>query len=224
MKRISASIMALLIAVTLFIFAYKPSDHEYLSESPTESQYEVKLIEYNGFDAIYTQVIQKQRQQIESERKAKHQQALEEAHRLYDAKIAGEARQRLEAKRLQSQNRTEQKQISRSNDVDLTQITMTATFYTAQCDGCTGITANGTDITRAITYKGYRVIAADRSIPFGTILRITLKGGTVISGIVADRGGDIKGARLDILVASNSEAYHLGRQQVMVERVGYYGE
>ncbi|MGE7843904.1 3D domain-containing protein [Lysinibacillus sp. NPDC093712] len=205
LKRI---LLALLLALTLFINAHKPSDHEHLAESPTERYYEI--IPYvNGYDAIYTQYLENERQQAEIAQKIKRKQALEEAQRLYDAKLAKIA---------------QHKQISRGNNAKLTQFTMIATFYTAQCNGCTGITANGTEITRTITYKGYRVIAADRSIPFGTILRITLNGGTVINGIVADRGGAIKGARLDILVASNSEAYHLGRQLVTVERIGYYGE
>jgi len=92
-----------------------------------------------------------------------------------------------------------------------------ATFYTAGCEGCTGITASGVDVRNTTHYKGYRVIAADRSIPFGTIMRITLEDGTVFDGIVADRGGAIKGRRLDILVETRACAYELGRQQVKVE-------
>lgn len=92
-----------------------------------------------------------------------------------------------------------------------------ATFYTAGCDGCTGITASGVDVRNTTHYKGYRVIAADRSVPFGTIMRITLEDGTVFDGIVADRGGAIRGNRLDILVDTRARAYELGRQQVRVE-------
>lgn len=72
MRRISASIMALLIAATLFINVYKPSSHEQLSESPTGRTLE--QFEYNGFNAIYTQYLEKHRQQAEQERKAKRQQ------------------------------------------------------------------------------------------------------------------------------------------------------
>lgn len=197
LKRI---LLALLLALTLFINAHKPSDHEHLAESPTE------IIPYvNGYDAIYMQYLENEQKLIELERKIKRKQALEEAHRLYDAKIAAELR-RIE----------HQKQISRSSNVKLTQFTMIATFYTAQCGGCSGVTATGYDVTSTQYYNGLRVIAADRSIPFSTIMKITLADGTSFRGIVLDRGGAIKGNKLDILVASKSEAYRLGRQQVTV--------
>lgn len=95
--------------------------------------------------------------------------------------------------------------------------TYEATFYTASCRGCSGTTAMGVDVRHTTQYKGYRVVAADRSIPFGTIMRITFADGMVINAIVADRGGGIKGKRLDVLVASYDEAIRLGRQQVTVQ-------
>ena len=95
--------------------------------------------------------------------------------------------------------------------------TYEATFYTASCKGCSGTTAMGVDVRHTTQYKGYRVVAADKSVPFGTIMRITLADGTVINAIVADRGSAIKGKRLDVLVASYDEAIRLGRQQVTVE-------
>ncbi|MGY3188786.1 3D domain-containing protein [Lysinibacillus sp. TE18511] len=224
MKRIKRTLSAILLAITLFIFAYKPSDHEYLSESPTERYYEI--VPYNnGFDAIYTQVIDKQRQQAEDERKAKRQQALEEAHRLYDAKVAEEARrkaeaerQRIEAKRLVEAKRLgAQKQISHSNDANLTQLTMLATYYGPDCDGCSGITATGIDVTRTIYANGLRVIAVDpRVISLGSIVRVEYADGTTFKAIAGDVGSAIKNNRIDILVASENEAYRLGKQTVTV--------
>lgn len=216
MKRVSASIMALLIAATLIINLYKPSSHEQLSESPTGRT--IEQFEYNGFNAIQ----EKQRQQAESERKAKRQQALEEAHRVYDAKVAEEKRQRLEAKRLAKQKRletqkqAEQQQISRSNDTNLTQLTMLATYYGPDCDGCSGFTTSGDDVRSTIYYNGMRVLAAPRSIPLYTIMRVTYPNGDSFKGIVLDRGGDIVNGRLDILVASESESAQLGKQTVTV--------
>lgn len=215
MKRISASIMALLIAATLFINVYKPSSHEQLSESPTGRTIEqVVQTEYNGFDAIYAQVIDKQRQQVELERKAKRQQALEEAHRLYNAKIAKEQR-RLALERQKAEAK-KQKSISRSNDANLTQLTMLASHYTSRCEGCSGITTSEYDVRNTIYYNGMRILAAPRSIPLYTIMRVTYPDGTSFKGIVLDRGGDIVNGRLDILVASESEAYQLGKQTVTV--------
>lgn len=222
MKRITASIMALLIAITLFINVYKPSSHEQLAESPTGRTLEQS--EYNGFNAIYTQASENKRQQIEQERKAKRQQALEEARRLYEAKIAEEQRQRAEAKRQAERQRLEaqQKQVSRSNDANLTQLTMIASHYTARCDGCSGITATGIDVTRTIYVNGLRVIAVDpRVIPLGSVVRVEYADGTTFKAICADTGGAIKNRRIDVLVASENEAYRLGKQTVTVTILKY---
>lgn len=209
MRRISASIMALLIAATLFINVYKPSSHEQLAESPTGRTLE--HIEYNRFNAIYMQANENKRRQSEHERKAKRQQALEEAHRLYDirqAKIAEEQRKQAELKR---------QQISRSNNANLTQLTMLASHYTSRCEGCSGITATGIDVSRTIYANGLRVIAVDpRVIPLGSIVRVEYADGTSFNAIAGDVGGLIKGRRIDVLVASESEAYRLGKQTVTV--------
>lgn len=219
MKRISASIMAL-IAILIAATLYKPESHEQLSESPTGRQYEVKAIEYNGFDAIYAKVIDKQRQQAEHERKVKRQQALEEAHRIYDAKEQRrqeEAKRVAELKRLESQRQSQQKQVSRNNDANLTQLTMLASHYTARCEGCSGVTATGIDVTRTIYANGLRVIAVDpRVIPLGSIVRVEYADGTTFRAIAGDIGGAIKNRRIDVLVASENEAYRLGKQTVTV--------
>lgn len=98
--------------------------------------------------------------------------------------------------------------------------TYEATFYTAFCStGCVGITASGYDVSNTIYYEGYRVLAADKSIPLYTIMRVTLTDGTTFDGIVLDRGSAIGINRLDILVASQSEAMTLGRQAVEIEMI-----
>lgn len=217
MKRISASVVALLIAATLIINVYKPSSHEQLAESPTGRTLE--QADYNGFNAIYTQARENKRQQIEHERKAKRQQALEEAHRLYEAKIAEEQRRiALERQKAENKRQAEQQtQISRSNDANITQMTMLATHYTARCEGCSGITASGIDVTRTIYANGLRVIAVDpRVIPLGSIVRVEYADGTTFKAIAGDVGGAIKNRRIDVLVASESEAYRLGKQTVTV--------
>ena len=77
------------------------------------------------------------------------------------------------------------------------------THYCA-CDACTGpwsdgITKSGTEAT------ANRTIAADKSIPFGTVL--------IIEGqeyIVEDRGGSIAGNRVDIFIEDHQEALEKG--------------
>lgn len=216
MKRIPASAMTL-IAILIAATLYKPQDHEQLSESPTGRT--VEQFEPNGFNVIYTQYREKQRQQVEQERKAKRQQALDEARRLYAEECRRKAeaeRQRLEARRLEVQ-----KQISRSNDVNLTRMTMLATHYGADCADCSGTTATGIDVSRSIYANGLRVIAVDpRVIPLGSIVRVEYADGATFKAIAGDTGGAIKGRRIDILVASEDEAYRLGKQTVTVSIIG----
>lgn len=103
-------------------------------------------------------------------------------------------------------------------------LSVEATHYTAYCEGCIGITAIGYDVRRTIYAEGYRVIAVDNSvIPLRSIVRVTYEDGTTFEAVAGDVGGDIKGARIDVLVASKSEAYALGRQQVSVEILEYGG-
>src|SRR5699024_262601 len=93
------------------------------------------------------------------------------------------------------------------------------TYYTARCAGCSGITASGLDVSDGKTlYNGMRIIAADTSLlPIDTIIRVTNPDGSSYKGIVKDRGGDIKGNRLDVLVGSKAEANAQGRHSAKVE-------
>lgn len=171
MSRMKASIMALFIAVSMFIHVHRPADHEKVSESPTRPQYGV----------VQPDII------------AENLRARVEA---YSAKAY---------------------KPKRAEVVKQATYEFEATFYTARCEGCSGITSSGVDVRNTTHFRGYRVLAADRSVPFGTIMRITLEDGTVFDGIVADRGGDIGQGRLDVLVGTKARAYELGRQQVRVE-------
>lgn len=69
------------------------------------------------------------------------------------------------------------------------------------CDKTDGITASGTHVTAG------RTIAAPREIPFGT--KIVINGHTYT---VEDRGGAIKGNRIDIYFNSHEEALDYGIQ------------
>lgn len=118
------------------------------------------------------------------------------------------------AKEEAKKNDTEKVVASRSSNY---QSNYQVTFYTARCTGCSGITANGTDVRNTIYHQGYRVVAAPPNIALGTKLRITFANGSTMDAIAADRGGAIKGKILDILVSTQSEAIANGRQNVKVE-------
>ncbi|WP_096203260.1 G5 and 3D domain-containing protein [Bacillus sp. FJAT-45350] len=89
-------------------------------------------------------------------------------------------------------------------------ITMTATAYTANCTGCSGITATGINLNNN---RNKKVVAVDPSvIPLGT--RVHVQGyGEAIAG---DTGGAIRGNKIDIHVPTKAEANRWGRKQVKV--------
>ncbi len=107
------------------------------------------------------------------------------------------------------------------------------TAYGPDCTGCIGITASGYNVKNTIYYqdKEYgkvRILAADKSLPFGTIIRINNLNisNEPIIGIVLDRGSAIgfnKNAYFDLLYRSEKESSFFGRQKATFEvlRKGY---
>ncbi len=93
------------------------------------------------------------------------------------------------------------------------------TTYGGDCNGCTGKSASGLVLsatkgvnnsgTPFLTYNGkkYYCLAADKSIPFGTVIKISnhvLGVESTIYGIVVDRGSAITGNKIDIFKGSES--------------------
>lgn len=101
----------------------------------------------------------------------------------------------------------------------------TITHYGADCDGCSGYLACPPHFNAKNTiyyphkkYKNLRIVAADKSIPCGSIVKIKgLKNYNDIYAIVLDRGGAIKGTLFDLLVESEKSAISFGRQKVKYE-------
>lgn len=102
----------------------------------------------------------------------------------------------------------------------------TATAYTADCRGCTGITYTGIDVRHTqVNEEGRRIIATDpRVIAHDTAFDIRLVDGTIIAAISEDRGGAIKGARIDVLMATEEEALAFGRQEVQIRIINEGGD
>lgn len=110
------------------------------------------------------------------------------------------------------------------------------TAYGPDCYGCSGITAKGYDVRNGniyyndATFGNIRIVAADSSIPFGSIIKII---GLSISkdpilAIVLDRGGMIgfaegKHSYFDLLYKSEADASTFGRPTATFEllRSGY---
>ena len=93
----------------------------------------------------------------------------------------------------------------------LTAQTYIVTAY-CPCRQCCGPNARG------ITASGKRVrvgmCAADRRVPFGTVFVISGYG----RAVVEDRGGAIKGNRIDVFFETHDEALRWGRRTVKVTK------
>ncbi|MDD2469646.1 MAG: 3D domain-containing protein [Bacilli bacterium] len=95
------------------------------------------------------------------------------------------------------------------------------TGYGPDCVGCSGITASGYNVKTGNIYyydKLYgkiRIVAADRKIPIGSIVRITASKiyAEPITAIVLDRGGAIKGNKMDLLFENEAATRFVGRQR-----------
>ncbi|SNZ04193.1 3D (Asp-Asp-Asp) domain-containing protein [Terribacillus aidingensis] len=91
------------------------------------------------------------------------------------------------------------------------ELTVSATAYTGQCNGCSGVTATGIDLNANPDAK---VIAVDPSvIPLGS--RVWVEGyGEAVAG---DTGGAIKGNKIDVHVPDKGTALSWGRKSVTVK-------
>lgn len=107
----------------------------------------------------------------------------------------------------------EKEPASRSNVSQSTakELTVTATAYTANDGGMTGVTATGIDLK---ANKNAKVIAVDPNvIPLGSEVYVEGYG----EATAADTGGAIKGNKIDVFVPSKSAAKNWGVKTVKVK-------
>jgi N-acetylmuramoyl-L-alanine amidase len=91
------------------------------------------------------------------------------------------------------------------------EFTVTATAYTANCNGCSGITKTGINLKQNPNLK---VIAVDPSvIKLGTKVHVEGYG----YAIAGDIGGAIKGNKIDVFIPTKSKALNWGRKQVKIK-------
>ncbi|MGE6377660.1 3D domain-containing protein [Peribacillus muralis] len=90
-------------------------------------------------------------------------------------------------------------------------ITVKATAYTANCKGCSGITATGLNLKKNPKVKAISV--DPKVIPLGTKVHVEGYG----EAIAADKGGAIKGNKIDVFYSSQSKALDWGRKTVKVK-------
>lgn len=108
--------------------------------------------------------------------------------------------------------RWKEKQAERWNNLPDGRFTINASAYTAAADECgksDGITASGVKVQEK------RTIACPQKFPFGA--KIEIEGfGTYVC---EDRGGAIKGNKIDIYVETKAEAFQFGRRNLIAQVV-----
>ena len=111
----------------------------------------------------------------------------------------------------------------------------TLTGYGPDCPGCLGMVycyphpnvQNGKIYYEDKTYGKLRILAADYSIPCGSIIKIknfSFIQGNEFYGIVLDRGSAIVGLTMDLLYPSEKDTIIIGRQRNInftIERWGW---
>jgi 3D (Asp-Asp-Asp) domain-containing protein len=117
-----------------------------------------------------------------------------------------------EAIKVEEKNVIEIKKVSNSENLPRGKFVINASAYTAAADECgksDGITASGKKV------KENETIACPKSFAFGT--RINIDGyGTYIC---QDRGGAIKGNKIDIYMKTKAQAFAFGRRNLIAEVV-----
>lgn len=90
-------------------------------------------------------------------------------------------------------------------------LTVSASAYTANCNGCTGVTKTGINLKKNPDAK---VIAVDPNvIKLGT--KVWVEGyGVAVAG---DIGGAIKGNKIDVFMKSRDVAFEWGRKNVTIK-------
>jgi len=105
--------------------------------------------------------------------------------------------------------RFEARGIEKTSYIAQSAMQMVATAYTANCAGCSGITASGRP-------AGHGIVAVDPGvIPLGTRLYIPGYG----FAVAGDTGGAIRGSRIDLGFNSMRDALLFGRRPVIVYRL-----
>ena len=143
--------------------------------------------------------------------------------------------------RIVKQNNSSSKLVTNVGDIrsfgmkDKLQFVGTLTGYGPDCPGCGGHVAcypnpdvrNGNIYYTDKEYGKIRILAADRSIPCGSIIRIKnfkFIPGDDFVGIVLDRGSAIVGLTMDLLYPSEKDTVIIGRQRNIefnIERWGW---
>ncbi|WP_175615976.1 LysM peptidoglycan-binding domain-containing protein [Piscibacillus halophilus] len=113
------------------------------------------------------------------------------------------------------QTSTQEQEVEQTNNTEEAAQTMTmeATAYTADCEGCSGVTSTGINLNED---RDKKVVAVDPDvIPLGSTVWVEGYG----EAIAGDTGGSIEGNRIDVHVPTKEEANEWGVRTVEVKVV-----
>ena len=100
---------------------------------------------------------------------------------------------------------------SETKDKVVKELVVSSSAFTANCNGCSGITSTGINLKRNPDIK---VIAVDPSvIPLGTKVHVEGYG----YAVAGDTGGAIKGNKIDVFFSSTNDAFKWGRKDVKIK-------
>ncbi|MDQ0245217.1 3D (Asp-Asp-Asp) domain-containing protein [Bacillus fengqiuensis] len=106
------------------------------------------------------------------------------------------------------------KPAAKVNGVTFTkELTVTATAYTADCKGCTGITATGLNLKKNPNAKAISV--DPKVIPLGTKVYVEGYG----YAVAADKGSAVKGNKIDVFFSSKQKALQWGVKKIKIKIV-----
>jgi 3D (Asp-Asp-Asp) domain-containing protein len=112
--------------------------------------------------------------------------------------------------KIEEKNQIETKKVVDNTNLPKGKFIINASAYTASADECgksDGITASGKKV------KKNETIACPKSFAFGTKVNIEGHG----TYICQDRGGAIKGNKIDIYMETKADAFAFGRQNLVAE-------
>ena len=197
------------------------------TEKPQETQEEKKETQIDLPSSALNPIFISKQEQLEDfeEKLAEIEEAkkveLAKAKEAEEARLAHLAKVEAERKAKEVAEQKRQAELAKKKQQESKGVAFNGSYYTAKCKGCSGITATGIDVRKTIYYKGMRIIAVDPSIiPLFSIVEVTTPTEN-FRAVALDKGGAIKGHKVDILVGSKELAYELGRHTVYVKVISH---
>ena len=219
----NTKVSKVMLSIVLTVVFFFGCESLAFTDSPQETQVEKKETQIDLPSSALNPIFINKQEQLEDfeEKLAEIEESkrveLEKARLAEEARLAHLAKIEAERKAKEVAEQKRQAELAQKKQQESKGIAFNGSYYTAKCKGCSGITATGVDVRKTIYYKGMRIIAVDPSvIPLYSIVQVTTPYET-FKAIALDKGGAIKGHKVDILVGSKELAYELGRHTVYVK-------